>query len=83
MTGITQSISDLLGAILNTIKSLFDTLLSGLEGILAIFGTAVEDVAALGKGIVDLILGECCERSEHTGRDRMNRTLRDRREQKK
>jgi hypothetical protein len=56
MTGILSSIGDLFSSILHVIQSILETIFSGVEGVFALFGTAVKDVAGLARGLVDLIL---------------------------
>ena len=57
MTGILDSISNLLASIFDVFASLFNTLLSSVQGAFAVARTLVANVADLAKGLFGLILG--------------------------
>lgn len=58
MTGITDSISNLLSSIFDIFRGLFNTLLSGIQSIAAVVGTLVESIFDLTKAIFQFLLSK-------------------------
>ncbi|MCJ1300468.1 hypothetical protein MMC08_003265 [Hypocenomyce scalaris] len=57
MTGITSSLSNLLGSILDIFRSILNTLLSSLQGVGAVCVTSLSSIFDLAKGLFEFLLG--------------------------
>lgn len=58
MTGITSSISNLLSSIVQVFTGLLNTIMSGVQGILAVIVSFIASLGTLAKALVEFLLGK-------------------------